>query len=414
MRGTGDSGVSAEPPRILLIVENVSIARDHRLRKQVAALDCAGYRVAVICRRDPANSVPDGVRLLEYPAPADARSFAGFLREYAYSWAAAGWLTVRLLRDGGLDAIQISGTPDIYFALAAPLRLFGKRVVLDQRDLSPEIYELRFQRRGAIYWLLRMLERASYRSVDHVMTVNATLAATVRRRGRAAADAVSIVGNGPVLSHTAPRPADVGLRAGRAHLCCWLGVMGPQDQLSLALHAVAHFVHVLGRTDCHFAFIGDGESRADAEQLADRLGIAPFVSFPGWLHEEDVFRYLSSADIGLESNLEDIVSPVKAMEYMAFALPIVAFDVAETRTLAGEAATYVEPADVAAMAGALAALLDDPRRRRTMGSHGRSRVENSLAWDHQQQAYLEIYGRLLLPAGHHSDAAHCARAESAA
>jgi glycosyltransferase involved in cell wall biosynthesis len=173
--------------------------------------------------------------------------------------------------------------------------------------------------------------------------------------------------------------------------------MGPQDQLGLALRAVAHFVHVLGRTDCHFAFIGDGEARADAEQQAAALGVAPFVSFSGWLDEENVFCYLSTADVGLESNLEDIVSPVKAMEYMAFALPFVAFDLDETRELAGAAAVCVQRGNVAALADALAALLDDPQRRRTMGAVGRSRIENSLAWDHQQQTYVEIYRRLLAP-----------------
>jgi glycosyltransferase involved in cell wall biosynthesis len=396
MRSSGRSAwTHGDGARVLLIVENLSIARDHRLRKQVVALHSAGYRVAVICRRDVANEVPEGVRLLDYPAPADARSFAGFLREYAYSWAAACCRTLQLLRAGGVDAIQISGTPDVYFTFAAPLRLFGKRVVLDQRDLSPEIFELRYGRRGATYWLLRALERASYSAVDHVITVNTSLADTVRARSKLSADAVSVVGNGPVLAHTRPRPADARLRRGRRHLCCWLGVMGPQDQVGLALTAIDHFVHVMGRTDCQFAFIGDGESRVEAERQAQRLAIAPFVTFPGWLNEDSAFGYLGTADVGLEPNLEDIVSPVKAMEYMAFALPFVAFDLAETRILAGAAAAYVRPGDAGGMAEALGALLDDPRRRREMGAIGQRRIQTEFAWDHQQRTYLETFRRLL-------------------
>jgi glycosyltransferase involved in cell wall biosynthesis len=382
-------------PRVLLIVENVSIARDHRLRKQVAALDAAGYRVDVICRRDPGNEVPPGVRLLDYPAPRDGRSFAGFLVEYAYSWIAACWRTVQVLLTGGVDAIQVSGTPDVYFLLAAPLRMFGKRVVLDQRDLSPEIFEVRYGRRGPLYRILRVLERLSYRSVDHVITVNTSLAETVRARGSLPADAVTVVGNGPTLAQIRPRPCDVRLRHGRSRLCCWLGVMGPQDRLDLALRVVAHYVHVLGRTDCHFAFIGDGETRADAEREAQRLRLADFVSFTGWLPQDVAFSYLSSADVGLETNLEDIVSPVKAMEYLAFGLPVLAFDLLETRRLAGAAAVYVRPGDVHAMAEQLGALLDDPDRRRELGAAGRHLVWTQVAWDHQQLRYLEVYDRLL-------------------
>jgi glycosyltransferase involved in cell wall biosynthesis len=381
--------------RVLLVVENVPLARDHRLRKQVTALHSAGYRVSVICRRDAANEVPVGVRLFDYRAPADATSALGFVREYGYSWVMAAWLTARAFMAGGFDAIQISGTPDIYFTIGAPLRLFGKRVLLDQRDLSPELYEVRYRRRGAVYWLLRALESLSYRTVDHVITVNGSLERLIRERGGLPDGAVTVVGNGPSLAHTDPRQPQPSLRNGRGHLCCWLGLMGPQDQVALALRAVAHLVHDLGRTDCHFAFIGDGECRAAAERESEALRLTEFVSFPGWLGEDAAFTYLCTAELGLEPNLEDIVSPVKGMEYMAFGLPFVAFDLSETRALAGEAAAYAAPGDVRGFANLIAELLDDPRRRLAMGNAGKHRVQGTIAWEHQERAYLETYRRLL-------------------
>ncbi|MDT4939142.1 MAG: hypothetical protein QOG80_2813 [Pseudonocardiales bacterium] len=386
------------PLRVLLVVENLPLARDHRLRKQVAALHSAGYQVSVICRRDAANQVPEGVRLLEYRPPADARSALGFMREYAYSLIMAAWLTGRAFAGRGFDAIQISGTPDIYFCIGVPLRLLGKRVLLDQRDLSPELFEVRYQRRGAGYWLLRILEMISYRTVDHVITVNSSLERIVRERGDLPGSRVTVVGNGPVLAHTKPRPPWPTLRRGRDHLCCWLGLMGPQDQVSLALHAVDHIVHGMGRTDCQFAFVGDGECRAAAERQAKRLKISEFVTFPGWVEEREAFTYLCTADLGLEPNLEEIVSPVKGMEYMAFGLPFVAFDLTETRALAGESAAYAERGDVRAFATLIVELLDDPGRRVVMGAVGAHRVRSALAWEHQEHAYLEAYRRVLGPA----------------
>ncbi|MCU1658681.1 MAG: hypothetical protein JWO57_3337 [Pseudonocardiales bacterium] len=383
------------PARVLLVVENVPLARDHRLRKQVAALQSAGYRVSVICRRDPANRAPAGVRLFDYRAPADATSALGFVREYSYSLIMAAWLAVRAFLDGGFDAIQISGTPDIYFSIGAPFRLLGKRVLLDQRDLSPELYEVRYHRRDAVYRLLRIVERVSYRTVDHVITVNGSLERIIRERGGLPENAVTVVGNGPVLTHVHPRPPEPSLRNGRRHLSCWLGLMGPQDQVGLALRAIRHVVLDLGRTDCQFAFIGDGECRGEAEHQASELGIAEFVSFPGWLEEGAAFTYLCTADLGLEPNLEAIVSPVKGMEYMAFGLPFVAFDLAETRTLAGPAAAYAEPGDVRGFANLIAELLDDPRRRLEMGASGRQRISSEIAWEHQQRAYLAAYRRVL-------------------
>ena len=79
-----------KPIRVLLMVENISLARDHRLRKHAAALVEAGMTVTVICRRDPGNRSVPGVRVLDYPAPADGTTKLGFVREYLYSVAMAG------------------------------------------------------------------------------------------------------------------------------------------------------------------------------------------------------------------------------------------------------------------------------------------------------------------------------------
>jgi glycosyltransferase involved in cell wall biosynthesis len=383
-------------PHVLLIVENVALARDHRLQKQASALLGHGYRVTVICRSDPGNGRYAGVRVRSYRAPADAQSKLGFIREYGYSFALAGWLAARVFLTDRFDAIQVSGTPDIYFALAAPFRLLRRPFVLDQRDLSPELYELRYARRdGITYRGLCWLEKRSYQVADHVITVNASLEKVALVRGGLRPGAVTVVGNGPELARAHRRPPRAELKHGKEFLCCWLGLMGPQDRVDVALRAVAHLVHVIGRANCHFAFVGDGETRLASQALARELGISDWVSFPGWADQEEAFSYLSTADLGLEPNLEEIVSPVKGMEYMAFGIPFVSFDLTETRALAGSAAAYANPGDIPGFARLIDQLLGDPARRADMGRAGRQLVEERLAWDRQEDAYVEVYRRLL-------------------
>jgi glycosyltransferase involved in cell wall biosynthesis len=81
----------------------------------------------------------------------------------------------------------------------------------------------------------------------------------------------------------------------------------------------------------------------------------------------------------------------KTMEYMAFELPVVAFDLRETRVSAGDAAVYVTPNDVHEYAKAVVALIDNHSARARMAKLGRARVEQELAWTHQQRAYLSVY-----------------------
>ena len=392
------AALRARPPHVLLVVENVALARDHRLQKQVSSLHAHGYRVTVICRSDRDNGLFAGARLRTYRAPADGDSKLGFLREYGYSFAMASWLAVSVFLADPFDAIQVSGTPDIYFALALPFKLLGRPVVLDQRDLSPELYELRYGRRdGAVYRALCWFERRSYRAASHVITVNSSLREVAFTRGGLPAGNVTVVGNGPSLDRTyrrAPRPE---LKHGRRFLCCWLGLMGPQDRLDVALRAIDHLIHVIGRVDCHFAFVGEGEARESSQQLAADLGISDWVSFPGWADQDEAYTYLCTADLGLEPNMEEIVSPVKGMEYMAFGLPFVSFDLTETRRLGGDAGAYVPPGDVACFAGLIDELLGDPARRRKLGQTGRQLIEERLAWDRQEEAYIGVYQKILRP-----------------
>ena len=384
-----------KPVRVLLMVENVSFARDHRLRKHAAALVEAGMTVTVICRRDRAEHGVPGVRVLDYPAPADGSGKLGFVREYLYSLVMAAFLTVRAALSGGFDVVQVSSTPDLYFLLAAPLKLFGRKVVFDFKDLSPEMYAARYGTTdGLMYRLLRTFERASLRSASHVVAVNGAVRAVAIDRGGVAPEHITIVGNGPRLDRAVRRAPRPELRRGHRHLCVLIGMMGPQDSIELAVEAVGELVHRLGRTDTAFTFVGVGDAVPDCERLVRDRGLQEWVSFPGWAEPDLVADYLSTSDIGLEPNLEPFVTPVKAMEYMAYGLPFVAFDVTETRLMAGGSAALAPAGDVAGFADRLDELLSDAARRATLGHTGRRAVETTLAWDHQQKPYVALIERL--------------------
>jgi glycosyltransferase involved in cell wall biosynthesis len=382
------------------MVENVPLGRDHRLRKHAAALVAAGMRVTVICRKDPGNRENPAVRVFDYPA-GDGASKLGFMLEYAWSLTAAAALTVRAMFSGGVDVVQVSSTPDIYFVLAAPLKLLGKRVIFDFKDLSPEIYEARYRSTdGVMYKLLRFFERASLRTADQVVAVNNSVREVALRRGGLPAERVTVVGNGPWLADVTPRPERPELRRGHRHLAVLAGMMGPQDGIDLALAAIDHLVTKLGRTDTAFTFVGVGDYVPEAERFVAERRLGEWVSFPGWVTRDEVYDYLSTADLGLEPNLEEFVTPVKAMEYMAFGLPFVAFDVTETRLMGAEAAELVAAGDVVAFAERMDALLADPGRRQRLGAGGERVIRERLAWDRQQVPYIGMVERLA--ASHHA------------
>ena len=379
---------------VLIIVENLPLQRDARVKRQCRSLLKSGFMVAVVCPASETTLEADlaSVRLWTWRAPQEPTNPLGFMWEYLKALVSITLLTLQAWRTHGFDVIQACNPPDFLFLIAAPYRLLGITYLFDLHDLSPELYEARFGRRDVLYNVLVFIEKCALRMADRVITTNDSQQRVALDRGGLAADKVTVVRNGPELSLVEPRASSPKLRAGRRYLCCWHGIMGVDEGLDLALAAVANLVHERGRKDCHFAFIGEGERRRHLEALASELDIDDFVSFPGWQPLDVVYDYLATADIGLSPDPKtpsnEQSTAMKVMEYMAFELPVLAFELHETFISAGEAGVYVERNGPCAYAEAIDALLEDEDRRSRMGRVGRERVERELAWDYQSLKYL--------------------------
>src|SRR5260370_22554067 len=79
---------------------------------------------------------------------------------------------------------------------------------------------------------------------------------------------------------------------------------------------------------------------------------------------------------------------------MAMGKPVVAFDLAETRFSAGDAALYAKPNVSEDFADKIEILLENEILRRTMGANGRRRIEEELSWDYAKEKLLRAYEML--------------------
>ena len=82
------------------------------------------------------------------------------------------------------------------------------------------------------------------------------------------------------------------------------------------------------------------------------------------------------------------------MEYMSYALPVVSFDLHETRYSAQDCAIYVQSGDIEGFAQATIDLIDNPERRAELGVLARQRVSAELDWEPQSRAYISVFDRL--------------------
>ncbi len=392
--------------RILIIVQNLPVPFDRRVWLECKALVSAGHEVTVVCPKgngDPAYAVVDTVRLYKYRPYAPGGSKIGFITEYvvllpgdcmahAQGQAAVAGGSTRFRR--AIRRISSGRSRSSCGPLTGPCSCSTITICV------PSSMNLAFLTvRGSLIRGLLALERRTHRTANHVISTNESYREiAITRSGKASTD-VTVVRTGPDPDRLFRGPAEPELRRGRRFLAVYIGVMGPQDGVDIVLRAAAIIVHEFHRDDIAITLIGSGDCFDELVALRDELDLGGHVEFTGRAPDDLVSRIMSTADVGLSPDpknpLNDLSTMNKTMEYMAFELPVVAFDLRETRVSAGDAAIYVKPNDVRDYAHAVVDLMDDESTRTQLGKLGRAQVEQELAWSHQERAYLGVYEALL-------------------
>ena len=410
----------ASAVRILMLVEN-HFPQDTRVKNEAILLTESGYHVSVIALREKGQvmtEVVNGVQVYRLPRLElfkktshgnlsragllflKLKSSLGYLFEYCYFTGACLVVSFYVFIRRGFDVIHAHNPPDTLFVVALPFKLLGKKFIFDHHDLCPELYRSRYRTgEGFFTRLLRVFEWCSLKLADITIATNESYKQVQMERARRDPRTIFIVRNGPDKLRMSPVQPSSRLKAMNKCILCYVGSLNPQDGVDYLLRSLRYLLHDLKRSDFHCVIMGTGDSLQDLRDLAGTLQLNGCVELTGFVSDEDLQSNLAAADICVDpdpsSPLNDVSTWIKIMEYMAYAKPIVSFDLKETRFSAGEAALYVKPNGEAEFAKTIADLMAQPDLRQKMGSYGRWRVEQKLQWTKVGQNLLTAYGALL-------------------
>ena len=392
--------------KILMLVENLPVPADPRVWIEATTLRDYGFQVSIICpkgssRHREAHICVDDIHIYRYQLPRLASKYISYIAEYAAAIVMTFWLSFTVLIRHGFDIIHAANPPDLFFMIGLFYRLLGKKFVFDQHDLAPEMFQVKFKGRMKLLYKFQLfLERCSYQTADLVIVTNLSQRRLAIERGCCPAERVYVVRNGPDLERLKLVTPEPELKGGRPYLLIYVGVMSLQDGVEYALYALHNLVYERGRRDISLVLMGDGDHLPILRALAHKLALDDYVSFTGWVSSSTIVRYLTVADVGLspdpQNELNEYSTMIKTMEYMALGKPVVAFDLAETRFSAQDAALYAMPNLAEDFANKIEVLLDNEELRRTMGAIGRKRIEEELSWDHSKKGLFLAY-ELLFP-----------------
>ena len=402
---TPDSRLPTPHPAVLIIVENLPVPFDRRVWQEARALAEAGYRVSIICPQsrgfEKSRETLEGIEIYRHSLW-EAASPLGYLIEYTWALTAQLLLALRVYARTRFRIVHACNPPDLMFLVARFFKLFGARFIFDHHDLNPELWEAKFgYRHGVFHWLLCLAERLTFRTADVSIATNESYREVALTRGGMQRERVFIVRSTPDLGRIRRGQPQPELKRGRPFLVLYLGTMGPQEGVDLMLQSAEYLVKQRGREDVSFVFIGGGSEIPRLKVQAAASGIEPFVNFTGRISDDELARYLSTADVCVapdpKNPINDKSTMNKILEYMAYTRPVVLFDLTEGRRSAGDAALYAHPNDPVDFAAQIIKLLDSEPLRRQLGEIGRKRIEEKLNWEIQKSALLDAYDTALKP-----------------
>ena len=299
-------------------------------------------------------------------------------------------------------------------ALRVAKRL-GLGFVYEIRDLweNASVDRGRFAAGSPMYRVARRLESHVLSRADAVVTICDLLKAELEpRTGRPGN--VHVVANGVDAQAFAPQAADNQLKerwklAGK-EVILYAGTFQPYEGLDLLVRAIgliarnrpsAHLVIVGGSAG--FAHGTGSASEEERELLAvvRETGVADHVTFTGRIPHAEVKAMYAMADVVAYprrlTRTTALTTPLKPLEAMAMAKPVVVSDVAPMLELVRDGQTGVtfHAGDVLDLASKLAKLLRNAALRDQLGQGAREWVLRERQWTDLISRYQDVYQTVL-------------------
>lgn len=236
------------------------------------------------------------------------------------------------------------------------------------------------------------------RMLDQIVAVSNAMRAAVESVA-APRRPVAVVPNGADMRVFHPRDrvqmrTELGLPADE-RIVTFVGALTPRKGVDTLVEAMGLLARRPGGAPL-LTIAGIGELRERLEARARELGVAERIRFVGKIAHDDVPKWMAAGDVFTLPSLSEGL-PTVVCEAMACGRAVVATAVDGTPEIVDDGATglLVPPRDSAALAAALARVLDDDDLRRRFEVEAAERAQRTYTWAANAAQYVRLYEALL-------------------
>ncbi len=309
-------------------------ASDPRPRREAEALTQAGMEVDVICLRqsnsEPRHEKINGVNVFRIPLK--RRRAGKLIYAFQYFWFLVS--SFFLLSAWGLrkryQLVHVHNMPDFLVFSGLVPKLRGAKIILDLHDPMPEllmtIFGLKKDSLGVR--LLKLLEKASIRFADHVLTVNLACKKIFTARS-CEPQKIQVLMNAPDESIFKFRRCEdyVNRDSAKPFVIMYHGSIVERNGLDLAVETL----RIVKKTvpSAELQIYGAATPFLDSVMASvGNNGLRDAVRYLGSRSREGIVEAIQSCDVGIIPNrnnaFTEINTPTRIFEYLALGKPVIA------------------------------------------------------------------------------------------
>lgn len=382
--------------------------RDVRVRREAEALVEAGYRVEIVCLRDPIskgtqrepyNYKVNNVHIHRLPIARKRGKKLRYLYEYIGLIILGTWKLTLLHFKNRFQVIHIHNMPDLLVLAGIIPRLMGAKLLLDIHDPMPELYisKHHVDQNCLIVKALKLQEKFSCFLADKVISVNESMREHLESNG-IPSKKISILHNFPDTRYL-PIKKDITRwpRHKDGLTLLYAGTVTEHYRLDIIINSL-----VLVSKDIpqiKFRIIGDGNDLNRIIKLANNLGIIDYIKHESPVTIDDLRYIMEEADVGISCHTGDVYGDLqfscKILDYMTQGMPVISSRTkAVKRYIPEEAIFYFEPDNTEDLAKQIIKIWDRSDLMKRKMSNVK-KIFPQYTWQKEKYKLINLYQKLL-------------------
>jgi glycosyltransferase involved in cell wall biosynthesis len=377
---------------------------DGRVRRYAESLVQMGISVDIICLAENYDSVSEtqnGIRVYSIPIRHANGSRIRYILEYLLAFVAYFIkLSVLHIRNH-YQIIHVHNMPDFLIFSALIPKIMGAHLILDIHDPMPEVFMSKYGERSSKFLLslICLQEKISCSLANAVITANSNFKANLIKRGIPARK-ITVINNYPnlVIFNRNKYLQERHLRKEK-FILIFPGTIAPRYGLETAIRALPELISRIPQI-CLIIMGPDTAYKNELRQLADQLGVSPYIQFKPVVPNEEVPYYIATADIGIYPAQKDahmdIATPTKILEFATMGIPIISSRLKIVEEIFDNSAImFFDPGNVAQFAQCVVKLHENPTLCEELVNNADQIFVQKHSWEKEFRGYLDVLNRLL-------------------